>query len=163
MRKYLLCELNDENYTEPLFRIFYSHRDAFNEAVKKCTNIAYNCRSDFELECKENGKRISITFNENLYGNGDNFYVTEIKEFESNDGDYVLVWHHAYSGVGFDIEFIGSYEECKSIMKQSIMERQEQIDCDLEWEDRFQACIDTGDEWEIWSIIKLSNCELGDE
>lgn len=159
MKRYLLCELNDENYTEPMFTVFDSHKDALKAAIKRCAGIGYHYDSDFELECKDNRNRISITFTENPYGNGDNFYVTEIKEFDSNDGGYILVWHHAYNGVGFDIECVGSYEECKLEMKKCIQKRKKQIECDLEWEDELQSCVDTGDEWEIWSIVKLRDCE----
>lgn len=111
--QYLLCELNDENYTEPTFTVFNSHESAFKQAVERCTGVAYYYESDFELECKDNLNRISITFNKSPYGEDNNFYTTEIKEYDSAKGNYVLVWHHAYNGVGFDVELVGTYEECK--------------------------------------------------
>ena len=37
--RYLLCELNDENYTEPTFTVFDSHESAFKQAVERCTGV----------------------------------------------------------------------------------------------------------------------------
>ena len=130
--RYLLCELDDENYTEPRFAVFESKKLAINKAIEICLEAASD--NDLTLEIKDNQERISVNF-----------------------GDYILVWHHAYNGVGFDIECVGSYEECKLEMDKCIRERQEQIECDLEWENDFQACVDTGEEWEIWSIIKIED------
>lgn len=39
MKRYLLCELNDENYTEPMFTVFDSHKDALKAAIKRCAGI----------------------------------------------------------------------------------------------------------------------------
>lgn len=146
--RYLLCELDDENYTEPRFAVFESKKLAINKAIEICLEAASD--NDLTLEIKDNQERISVNF-------GDCFYITQINKFDSNDGGYILVWHHAYNGVGFDIECVGSYEECKLEMDKCIRERQEQIECDLEWENDFQACVDTGEEWEIWSIIKIED------
>lgn len=157
--RYLLCELNDENYTEPTFTVFDSHELAFKQAVERCTGVAYYYESDFELECKDNLNRISITFNKNPYGEDNNFYTTEIKEYDSAKGNYVLVWHHAYNGVGFDVELVGTYEECKQKMIDSVHKREMEIDCELDFQDNWQSCIDTGDEWEVWTIVKLEECK----
>lgn len=148
--KYLLCELDDENYTEPRFIVFESKKLAINKAIEICLDAASN--NDLTLEIKDNQERISVNF-------GDCFCVTEIKKFDAGEWKYALVWHHAYNGVGFELEFVGTYEECKLKMKQSIRKRQSQIECDLEWENDFQACVDTGLEWEIWSIIKIEDGE----
>lgn len=158
MKKYLLCELNDENYTEPTFTIFDSHESAFKQAVERCVGVAYYYKSDFKLECNDNQNRVSIVYNENPYGEDDKFYVTEIKECDVTTDDYVLVWHHAYNGVEFNIEFVGTYEECRLKMIEAVHKREMEIDCKLDFQDNWQSCIDTGDEWEIWTIVKLEDC-----
>ena len=139
--------------------MFDSHELAFKQAVERCTGVAYYYESDFELECKDNLNRISITFNKNPYGEDNNFYTTEIKEYDSAKGNYVLVWHHAYNGVGFDVELVGTYEECKQKMIDSVHKREMEIDCELDFQDNWQSCIDTGDEWEVWTIVKLEECK----
>lgn len=48
------------------------------------------------------------------YGDGE-FYVNTIHEIEIKDGDYLCIYHHAYEGVGFYVEKIGTLEECKII------------------------------------------------
>lgn len=152
---YLLCELDDEHYTEPVFTVFQHKRAAFANAIKSCL---INVDEDFEIEV-EGAKRVSVKSGDS------NFYVTEIKEFDPTKGDYVLVWHHAYDGVGFDIAYVGSYEECRNKMAELICDTQEQVECKLEWETVIQACIDTGNEWEIWTIINYMNhltCERRD-
>ena len=156
--RYLLCELNDENYTEPTFTVFDSHESTFKQAVERCTGVAYYYKSDFKLECNDKN-RLSIIFNENPYDADNNFYVTEIKEYNAKGGDYILVWHHAYNGVEFDIDYIGSYEACRQKMIDSVRKREMEIDCELDYQDNWQSCIDTGDEWEVWTIVKLEECK----
>ena len=48
-------------------------------------------------------------------------------------------------------------EECKNKMRERVKEAQEQFQCELEWETGVQACIDTGNEWELWTIINSAN------
>lgn len=139
--------------------MFNFHKDALKEAVVRCTGIASYYRSDFKLECEDNQNRISIVYNENPYGTGNNFYTTEIKEYDAMKGDHILVWHHAYNGVGFDIEFVGTYEECKQKMIDIVHKRELQLECELDFQDNWQACIDTGSEWEVWTIVKLEDCK----
>lgn len=103
---YLLCELGDEHYTEPVFTVFQCLKAAFSTAIKSCLNHAKD--RDFTMEV-ESQKRISVRFGSS------NFYVTEVKE------------------------------------------TQEQIQCELEWETGVQACVDTGNEWELWTIINCAN------
>ena len=52
------------------------------------------------------------------YGDGE-FYVNTIHEIEIKDGDYLCIYHHAYEGVGFYVEKIGTLEECKNHMLDS--------------------------------------------
>ena len=100
---FLLCELDDENYTSPCFSQFNSFKKAFYKALVSCGNF------------KDDNMRIDVADNRNrISANTDDghFFVTEIKEFDENKGDYILVWHHAYNGVGFGILNVGTEEEC---------------------------------------------------
>lgn len=100
---FLLCELDDENYTSPCFSQFNSFKNAFDEALVSCGNF------------KDDNMRIDVADNRNrISANTDDghFFVTEIKEFDENKGDHILVWHHAYNGVGFGILNVGTEEEC---------------------------------------------------
>lgn len=37
---YLLCELGDEHYTEPVFTVFQHQKEAFVHAIKACLSNA---------------------------------------------------------------------------------------------------------------------------
>lgn len=70
---FLLCELDDENYTSPCFSQFNSFKNAFDEALVSCGNF------------KDDNMRIDVADNRNrISANTDDghFFVTEIKEFD---------------------------------------------------------------------------------
>lgn len=150
---FLLCELDDENYTSPCFSQFNSFKKAFDEALVSCGNF------------KDDNMRIEVTDNRNrISANTDNnFFVTEIKEFDENKGDYILVWHHAYNGVGFGILCVGTEEECiqrrreevKKIFDEYDLSKGDNEDFDM----KNDGVIDTGEEWEVFSIVKIENVE----
>ena len=101
--KYLLCELNAENYTMPIFNIFDTKEEAIKEALFVCANHFNGDDTDISVE--NDLSRITVVDEED-------FYVTEILEFDENKGDHLLVWHHAYHGVDFEIRFQGTFFEC---------------------------------------------------
>lgn len=142
MKRYLLCELNDENYTDAFFRIFNILSSATNTAILDCINeYCGNC------QVETNDLRIASS-------RGDSFYVAEIKEFEEHDGTHLLVWHHAYKGVGFEIRYQGTYEECKMEMEREM----EMVLNEYHLPDeakQFDNVIDTGNEWEVWDIVEI--------
>lgn len=108
-KQYLLCELNDENYSEPMFSQFNDFEKAFDEALHRC---GYFINGDITIEIEENRKRVSANTKDNR------FYVTEIKEIDSGKGNYALVWHHAYYGVSFEVLCIGSYDDCNKQIRE---------------------------------------------
>ena len=61
---------------------------AFNDAKK--------LHNEDEVTVEEDQMRISSHA-------GNSFFVTEIKGFDASAGEYMLVWHNAYNGVGFNI------------------------------------------------------------
>lgn len=151
---FLLCELDDENYTSPCFSQFNSFKKAFYKALVSCGNF------------KDDNMRIDVADNRNrISANTDDghFFVTEIKEFDENKGDYILVWHHAYNGVGFGILNVGTEEECiqkrieelKKIFDGYDLSNGDNEDFDMENDN----VVDTGVEWEVFSIVKIENVE----
>lgn len=98
---HLLCELNDENYTLASFSFYENFQDAVQNAIKACKEWNEDC----EIHA---GKELRITAN-----CGDSFYVTEIKQVWTELGTHLLVWHHGYQGVNFEVRHQGTYEDCK--------------------------------------------------
>lgn len=149
-KRYLLCKLNDEDYAYPTFSQFENFDQAFEVALLSC---GYFINGDMHIDIEENRKRISAHTENNR------FIVTEIKEIDASTGDCVLVWHHAYNGVGFNILCIGTYEECEKKRKEEIqkifseydLSKADNEDFDIETDN----VVDTGEEWEVFSIIKI--------
>lgn len=143
MEKYLLCELNDENYTDASYTFHKTYEEAKMEAIVDCVDqFEGNC----EVETDNEGFRISST-------QGDNFFVTEIKQIATTQGTHLLVWHHGYEGVNFEVRFQGTYEECKLKMKEDMNNTIEEYECLPE--DVCHNVIDTGNEWEVWDIVEI--------
>ena len=106
---HLLCELNDENYTLASFSFYENFQDAVQNAIKACKEWNEDC----EIHA---GKELRITAN-----CGDSFYVTEIKQVWTELGTHLLVWHHGYQGVNFEVRHQGTYEDCKKAMEKDLM------------------------------------------
>lgn len=143
MEKYLLCELNDENYTDASYTFHKTYEEAKIEAIVDCVDqFDGNC----EVETDNEGFRISST-------QGDNFFVTEIKQIATTQGTHLLIWHHGYEGVDFEVRFQGTYDECKAKMKEDMDNIIEEYECLPK--DVCHNVIDTGNEWEVWDIVKI--------
>lgn len=150
MYMYLLCELDDSEYTQPTFSQFDNFENAFDEALLSC---GYFTEHDIQIEIEKNRKRISA------HTEDDNFYVTEIKEFDESKGTHILIWHHAYNGVGFEILCVGTEEEClqkrrkeiKKIFDERNLSNGDNEDFDIDNDN----VVDTGEEWEVFSIIEI--------
>ena len=153
MKRYLLCTLDDENYAEPKFYAHESREKAFKNAVEDCINAADG--GDFQMEVENNQNRISVNFDY------DNFFVTEIKELDLDDGNYAIIWHHAYEGVGFEVLFQGTYRICvekrKELIKKAFEENDYSGGDNTDFDMENDTCIDTGIEWEMYSIVNLLN------
>lgn len=138
---HLLCELNDENYTLASFSFYEYFQDAVQNAIKACKEWNEDC----EIHA---GKELRITAN-----CGDSFYVTEIKQVWTELGTHLLVWHHGYQGVNFEVRHQGTYEDCKKAMEKEVQKLKD--DLGLHDKDINDNVIDTGDEWEVFDIIKI--------
>lgn len=151
MKRYLLCELDDHHYTEPEFYTYESRADAFKNAIEDCINEA---NDDCQIEITDCQKRISVSFDY------DSFLVAEIKEVDLDAGVHAVVWHHAYEGVGFKVLFQGSYIECLKKRREFIKKAFEENDYsggdNTDFDIETDNCIDTGIEWEMYSIVALN-------
>lgn len=92
------------------------------------------------------------------------WYVGQV--FEIQNPKFILVFHHAYDGV--DFELLGQFDSIDDAIEardKSLKERlDDSIDSeDLEmWDGDRQAVFDTGDEWWVWTILEVSQ-EEGDK
>ena len=141
MKKYLLCSLDDEHYASASFVIYDDHADAEKAAVNNCQNYIYDC----EISVEKSGFRITGT-------SGNSFYVNEIKPIDADKGDHLLVWHHAYEGVDFEIRLQGSFEECLEKKNKEVAELMSQLNTEIVWD----GTVDTGIEWETFDIVRIN-------
>lgn len=139
MKKYLLCSLDDEHYASASFVIYDHHADAEIAAVNNCQD--YIC----DVNIERSGSRITGT-------SGNSFYVNEIKPVDPDKGDYLLVWHHAYEGVDFEIRLQGSFEECLEKKNKEVAELMSQLNTEIVWD----GTVDTGIEWETFDIVRIN-------
>lgn len=147
MKLYLLSELNSKDYAYASHSVLKSYQEANEAAVSACVNkFEGNC----DVEIEKQGFR--ITSQQDL-----DFYVTEIKPFVLEKGEYLLVWHHAYDGVDFEICFQGSREECEKRREEEIKKLCEELDLSFE-DDVIDNVVDTGTEWEVWDIVDIRDC-----
>ena len=153
MRKYLVCSLNDENYTQA----DYDFCNTFEEAKEKCIE---NVAEYYEISNKEAKLYMKFIYdgdsNNHFYNYQDeySFFVNQIIEIDVDKEDYLCVWHHAYNGVNFDLTKVGSDKECSDIMYKESAEIFKAYGMEISI-DSSQVIVDTGEEWEVWDVIKV--------
>lgn len=138
---YILCELNDENYTDAQFSFYRTYGEAKNAALNACKEWNEKCRIE-SREFKIIGSASDSAF-----------YVAEIKQLSPKVGTHLLIWHHGYDGVDFEIRFQGTYDECQKQRKREINYLMDKLD--LAGEDICDNVVDTGDEWEVFDIVEI--------
>lgn len=156
---YLLCCLDDENYTSAQYFTFSS----MTEAKEFCYQFAKENYPDEDLQFKENSfyhedghKAVRIDY---IYGNS--FEVNYIFPIHTKkDKMSFCVWHHAYDGVRFEIRKSGTHEECSSFTKDDFQEtylKLSEVSPDevKQYEEDDQWILDDGLEWEVWDIITI--------
>ena len=141
MKKFLLCTLNDENYTEPDFEFF----DTKEEAENRCMEIGKEFGS-CNVEVTNQPLRYDFTC-------GEHFIVNCIFELPEV-GEFLCIWHHAYNGVDFSLEKSGTLEECQRKMLEGKEHILRTLYSTLEFEEADRCCVDTGTEWELWHVIR---------
>lgn len=162
MKIYLLCTLDSEHYREPYFYFFETAFEAhkwvidslINETEKSLEEVTSNL--DYKNVDGSDDQIMRIDYS---FGDGE-FYVYTIHEIEIEDGDYLCIYHHAYEGVGFYVEKIGTLEECKNHMLDSTAKMANDYDIDITNDDIFEvnsfdSCIDDDYQWHMNNIIQF--------
>lgn len=167
MKIYLLCTLDSEHYREPYFYFFEAAFAAHKWVIDNLVSITEESREEVisELEYKNvDGSDDQIMRIDYSYGDGE-FYVNTIHEIEIEDGDYLCIYHHAYDGVGFYVEKIGTLEECRNQMLDSAAKMANDFNIDITDDDVFEvnsfdSCIDDDYQWHMNNIILFKADEI---
>lgn len=168
MKVFLLCSLNDENYRRPCFEFFKSLSEAHQSVIDYIANDIKDDKYGADREIKyvmdisfPKNRRMRIDYS---YGN-EHFLVFEVFEIQVSDGDFLCIFHHAYDGVGFYIEKIGTFEECRNQMLDSAAQTANDFDIDITDDDVFEvnegdSCVDTGEEWHMCNVVQFKVNEI---
>ena len=79
--------------------------------------------------------------------------LREITRFPREIDEIVRHLLTIYEGVDFEVRYQGTYEECTREMKKEIKELVDNYE--LADEDICDNVIDTGNEWEVFDIVKI--------
>lgn len=171
MKVFLLCSLNDEDYRRPCFEFFKSLSEAHQSVIDYIANDIKDDKYGADREIKyvmdisfPKNRRMRIDYS---YGN-EHFLVFEVFEIQVSDGDFLCIFHHAYDGVGFCIEKIGTFEECRNQMLDSAAQTANDFDIDITNDDVFEvneddSCVDTGEEWHMCNVVQFNLNDIQDE
>lgn len=167
MKIYLLCTLDSEHYREPYFYFFEAAFEAHKWIIDSLVSITEGSMEEVtsNLDYRNvDGSDDQIMRIDYSYGDGE-FYVNTIHEIEIKDGDYLCIYHHAYEGVGFYVEKIGTLEECKNHMLDSTAKMANDYDIDITNDDIFEvnsfdSCIDDDYQWHMNNIILFKADEI---
>lgn len=167
MKIYLLCTLDSEHYRGPDFYFFKTAFEAHKWIIDSLVSITEGSMEEVtsNLDYRNvDGSDDQIMRIDYSYGDGE-FYVNTIHEIEIKDGDYLCIYHHAYEGVGFYVEKIGTLEECKNHMLDSTAKMANDYDIDITNDDIFEvnsfdSCIDDDYQWHMNNIILFKADEI---
>ena len=167
MKIYLLCTLDSEHYRDPDFYFFNTAFEAHKLIIDSLVSITEGSMEEVtsNLDYRNvDGSDDQIMRIDYSYGDGE-FYVNTIHEIEIKDGDYLCIYHHAYEGVGFYVEKIGTLEECKNHMLDSTAKMANDYDIDITNDDIFEvnsfdSCIDDDYQWHMNNIILFKADEI---
>ena len=167
MKIYLLCTLDSEHYRDPDFYFFKTAFEAHKWIIDSLVSITEGSMEEVtsNLDYRNvDGSDDQIMRIDYSYGDGE-FYVNTIHEIEIKDGDYLCIYHHAYEGVGFYVEKIGTLEECKNYMLDSTAKMANDHDIDITNDDIFEvnsfdSCIDDDYQWHMNNIILFKADEI---
>lgn len=167
MKVYLVCTLDDEHYREPYFYFFKTAFEAHKWIIDSLVSITEESLEEVtsNLEYKNvDGSDDQIMRIDYSFGDGE-FYIHTIHEIEIEDGNYLCIYHHAYDGVGFYVEKIGTLEECKNHMLDSTAKMANDLDIDITNDDIFEvnsfdSCIDDDYQWHMNNIIQFKADEI---
>lgn len=158
--KYLVCGLSEN---EP-FKAKFDFCETLQDAFKICVNNViehFGFYRNMEDDILSKGK---LKFLDST-NDGINFSYTEGKETYYNNileldptpmkKTHLLVWHHCYLGVDFDIHMEGSMMECRDEMYAEAKESYEECE-GTDWnESETQISFCDSHEWQCWDIVEI--------
>lgn len=146
MPKYISCSLDYENFAHPDFNFYDDYKEALVDNVR---HYAFDPDDSASIEIEKN----RITLNR-----GEEFYVTEIFELDPS-WKWLVVWHHAYDGVGFIVDGCETLDAALTKMygdveyeKQNFYDRVTDL---TEEDDPLTVTIDVGSEWHTWNVLAV--------
>ena len=147
----MVCCLDSEMYSSALFHFCLSVEEAKKWIEDKCSREGFFTKWETDDRC------YADKVSNNFYNDDDwSWYVFQC--FTVSD-DYIVVYHHAYDGIDFDI--VGGFNNFYKAKDAMVMELFDHYKtCDenkriFEWLDECSAGIDTGEQWEVWTIVKV--------
>lgn len=152
MKKWLVCSLDDEHYTQADYTLHntlcdamrWCERDVHIELGIEPIDVLLN----MHLERVEDAEMFRYNYSDP--DNDSSFNINFIMEIDINAGDYICIWYHAYEGVDFKLLSQGTFDECM----EARTKYSNSIVCTVENNYPEQVIVDTGNEWEIIDIRK---------
>ena len=163
---YLLCNLDDEHYTESI----YEWHKTMDDAKERCVEMEVEVQGEEmreeilshmefypvdESKCKFTDVPGIKSYRYD-YHIGTSFTVNQIFEIPDDLlGEFLCIWYHAYDGVDFYVETIGSFDEC---LERKEAEEKDALANGYTLQESYQdfGCVDTDTEWECWNIVKAA-------
>lgn len=160
--EYLVCCLDEEQYASASYHLFHTMEEAKQFCFDKA-RYQYLEKGSFaegSIPYKEGQRKVRIDF---VQDDGCCFVINEIFPVKITDISdlFLCVRHHAYDGVDFDIKEIGSYQKCVDRSRKEFYDlltelESLQINVNVVSENEKQMILDTGSEFEIWDVIRVS-------
>lgn len=158
--KYLVCGLSEEKQSKAKYNFCETLQDAFKICVDNVIEH-FGFYRNMEDDILGKGK---LKFLEST-NNGMNFSYTEGKETYHNsilelgpiptEKTHLLVWHHCYLGVDFDIHMEGSETTCQEEMYKEAKMAYEGYE-GTDWnESKTQISFHDFREWRCWDIVEI--------
>ena len=157
--KYLVCGLSEEKQNKAKYNFCETLQDAFKICVDNVIEH-FGFYRNMEDDILAKGK---LKFLEST-NDGMNFSYTEGKETYYNNileldptpmkKTHLLVWHHCYLGVDFDIHMEGFMMECRDEMYAEAKKSYEECE-GTDWnESETQISFCDSHEWQCWDIVE---------
>ena len=149
--KKILVTIDQDHYTDVYFYVVKDNDDAV-EVMRKGMD-GY----DVTFEDDEKGnRRISLDCM-GYEGGLEKRYTVNGQTFSiPNDHRYVLIHHHAYDGVDFDVAGTADDIGCAIILKENAIKKYlEEHVVTTEFDYSGQTCFDNGNEWNIFTLFDV--------
>lgn len=146
MKMYMVCELDSEDFSRADIKFYEDYHGAQTDILDELKDNMIYSSCDVKFTRSNNGMRYDLVIE-----NENSFYVTEVKEIEAEVGQYALVYHHAYDGVDFEVELVGTKTDCENMMHEQMNFLTTEMDVEIVDD----HTIDTGNEWQVWDVVEI--------